>query len=170
VTIPGTGILMNNEMDDFTAKVGVKNAYGLLQGAANAIQPGKRPLSSMTPTLVLKDGKLVLITGGRGGPTIINSVLQIVTNVIDHGLPVAMAVEAPRIHHQWIPDILSYEKFGISPDTLALLKARGHVLKENVSYEASDLGDAETIYIDPKRNLRLGTADSRKADSRAVGY
>jgi gamma-glutamyltranspeptidase/glutathione hydrolase len=165
VTIPGTGILMNNEMDDFTAKVGVKNAYGLLQGVTNAIQPGKRPLSSMTPTLVLKDGKLVLITGSPGGPMIINTVLQIVTNVIDHGLPVAMAVEAPRIHHQWMPDTLSYEKFGFSPDTLALLKGRGHVLKER------DEGrDAETIYIDPKTNLRHGAADSRNADARAVGY
>jgi gamma-glutamyltranspeptidase / glutathione hydrolase len=170
VTIPGTGILMNNEMDDFTAKVGVKNAYGLLQGVANAIQPGKRPLSSMTPTLVLKDGKLLLITGSPGGPTIINTVLQIVTNVIDHGMPVATAVEAPRIHHQWMPDILSYEKFGISPDTLALLKGRGHALEEHASYEASDLGDAETIYIDPNTNLRHGAADPRNADARAVGY
>jgi gamma-glutamyltranspeptidase/glutathione hydrolase len=165
VTIPGTGILMNNEMDDFTAKVGVKNAYGLLQGMANAIQPGKRPLSSMTPTLVLKDGKLVLIIGSRGGPTIINTVLQIVTNVLDYGLPVATAVEAPRIHHQWMPDTLSYEKFGFSPDTLALLKGRGHVLKER------DEGfDAETIYIDPKTNLRHGAADPRNSDARAVGY
>jgi gamma-glutamyltranspeptidase/glutathione hydrolase len=156
---------MNNEMDDFTAKVGVKNASGLLQGAANAIQSGKRPLSSMTPTLVFKDGKLILITGSRGGPTIINTVLQIVTNVIDHGMPVATAVEAPRIHHQWMPDTLSYEKFGFSPDTLALLKGRGHVLKER------DEGfDAETIYIDPKTNLRLGVADPRNADARAVGY
>jgi gamma-glutamyltranspeptidase / glutathione hydrolase len=168
VTIPGTGILMNNEMDDFTAKVGVKNAFGLLQGAANAIQPGKRPLSSMMPTLVLKDGKLVLVTGSMGGPTIINTVLQIMTNVIDHGMPVAAAVEAPRIHHQWMPDILSYEKFGISPDTLALLKGRGHVLKERD--EGSYQGEAETIHIDPKTNLRHGAADPRMPDARAVGY
>ena len=168
VTIPGTGILMNNEMDDFTAKVGVKNAFGLLQGAANAIQPGKRPLSSMTPTLILKNGKLILITGSRGGPTIINTVLQIVTNVLDHGMPVATAVEAPRIHHQWMPDTLSYEKFGFSPDTLALLKGRGHVLKERD--EDSYQFDAETIYIDPKTNLRHGAADPRNPDAGAVGY
>src|SRR6185436_8416470 len=98
VTIPGTGVLMNNEMDDFTAKVGVKNMFGLLQGAANAIQPGKRPLSSMTPTFVFKDSKLFLVTGSPGGPTIINTVLEIITNVIDHEMPVMTAVEAPRFH------------------------------------------------------------------------
>lgn len=100
VTIPGTGILMNNEMVDFTAKIGVKNMFGLLQGPANAIAPGKRPLSSMTPTFVFKDQQLFLITGSPGGPTIINTVLQIITNVIDHGMPVAQAVDAPRFHHQ----------------------------------------------------------------------
>jgi gamma-glutamyltranspeptidase/glutathione hydrolase len=170
VTIPGTGILMNNEMDDFTAKVGVKNMFGLLQGPANAIQPGKRPLSAMTPTLVFKDGKLVLVTGSPGGPTIINTVLQIVTNVVDFGMSAAQAVEAPRIHHQWMPDTLTYERYGISVDTAAILKAKGHDLKERASYEGSYQGDAETIFIDPKTNLRHGAADPRKADSRAVGY
>ncbi len=170
VTIPGTGVLMNNEMDDFTAKVGVKNMFGLLQGAANAIQPGKRPLSSMTPTFVFKDGKLFLATGSPGGPTIINTVLEIVTNVIDHHLPVAQAVEAPRIHHQWMPDELTYERFGLSEDTIAALTAKGHKLKERVSYEGAYQGDGETIMVDPKTNLRLGAADPRKPDSKAIGY
>jgi gamma-glutamyltranspeptidase / glutathione hydrolase len=170
VTIPGTGILMNNEMDDFTAKVGVMNMFGLLQSAANAIVPGKRPLSSMTPTFVFKDGRLLLATGSPGGPTIINTVLQVVTNVIDHGLPVMQAVEAPRVHHQWMPDSLSYERYGISADTAAMLRAKGHVLKERVSYEGGYQGDAETIFVDPKTNLRHGAADPRKPDSRAVGY
>jgi gamma-glutamyltranspeptidase / glutathione hydrolase len=170
VTIPGTGILMNNEMDDFTAKVGVKNMFGLLQSAANSIQPGKRPLSSMTPTLVLKDGQLLLVTGSPGGPTIINTVLQIITNVIDHGMPAMPAVEAPRVHHQWMPDVLTYEHYGISSDTAALLAAKGHALKERASYEGSYQGDAETILIDPKTNLRHGAADPRRSDAKAVGY
>jgi len=170
VTIPGTGILMNNQMDDFTAKVGVKNMYGLLQGPANAIMPGKRPLSSMTPAIVFKDGKLFLVTGSPGGPSIINTVLQIITNVIDHGMPVAQAVEAPRVHHQWMPDVLTFERFGISADTAAALTAMGHTLKERASYEGSYQGDGETIAIDPKTNLRLGAADPRKFDSKAVGY
>ena len=170
VTIPGTGILMNNEMDDFTAKVGVKNMFGLLQGPANAIVPSKRPLSSMTPTLVFRDGKLLLVTGSPGGPTIINTVLQVVSNIVDHGMPVMQAVEAPRIHHQWMPDTLSYERFGISKDTTALLVAKGHTLKERVSYEGAYQGDAETVFLDPKTGLRHGAADPRKPDAHAVGY
>jgi gamma-glutamyltranspeptidase/glutathione hydrolase len=157
-------------MDDFTAKVGVKNMFGLLQGPANAIVPGKRPLSSMTPTLVLRGGKLLLVTGSPGGPTIINTVLQVISNVIDHGMPVMAAVESPRIHHQWMPDSLSYERYGMSKDTATLLTAKGHVLKERVSYEGSYQGDAETIFVDPKTNLRHGAADPRKPDSRAIGY
>ncbi|MDO8544184.1 MAG: gamma-glutamyltransferase [Opitutaceae bacterium] len=170
VTIPGTGILMNNEMDDFTAKIGVRNMFGLLQGPANAIVPRKRPLSSMTPTLVFKDGKLLLATGSPGGPTIINTVLQVIVNVIDHQMGVAQAIEAPRIHHQWMPDTLTHERHGISADTLAILTAKGHSLKERVSYEGGYQGDAETILIDPQTNLRLGAADPRKPDAKAVGY
>jgi gamma-glutamyltranspeptidase/glutathione hydrolase len=170
VTIPKTGILMNNEMDDFTSKIGVKNMFGLIQGSRNAIVPGKRPLSSMTPTFVLEDGRLFLVTGSPGGPTIINTVLEIITNVIDHGMPVAQAVEAPRIHHQWLPDVLSYERYGMSPDTAALLTAMGHTLAERRSYEGAYQGDGETIMIDPESGLRLGAADPRKPDSAAVGY
>jgi gamma-glutamyltranspeptidase/glutathione hydrolase len=170
VTVPGTGILMNNEMDDFTAKVGVKNMFGLLQGPANAIVPGKRPLSSMTPTLVFKNGQLLLVTGSPGGPTIINTVLQVISNVIDHGMPAMPAVEAPRIHHQWMPDVLTFERNGLSPDTAALLTARGHTIRERESYEGGYQGDAETIVIDPTTRLRHGAADPRKPDSRALGH
>jgi gamma-glutamyltranspeptidase/glutathione hydrolase len=167
VTIPGTGILMNNEMDDFTSKIGVKNMFGLLQGPANAIAPGKRPLSSMTPTFVLKDGALVLVTGSPGGPTIINTVLEIITNVLDHNMPVMQAVEFPRFHHQWQPADISYDRFGMSPDTTAILTAKGHKLNERPNVVG---GDGETIMIDPVTKLLLGAADPRKADAKAVGY
>jgi gamma-glutamyltranspeptidase / glutathione hydrolase len=170
VTIPGTGILMNNEMDDFTSQVGQPNMFGLLQGEANAIVPGKRPLSSMTPTLVFKDGQLVLVTGSPGGPTIINTVLQIITNVVDHQMPVMQAVEAPRIHHQWMPDVTTFERFGLNADTAALLRAKGHTLKERQSYEGAYQGDGATIAVDPKTGLRLGAADPRKGDAAAVGH
>lgn len=170
VTIPGTGILLNNEMDDFTSKPGTPNMFGLLQGEANAIAPGKRPLSSMTPTLVFRDGQLLLVTGSPGGPTIINTVLQIITNVIDHRMPVMTAVEAPRIHHQWMPDVVTHERFGMSPDTQALLRAKGHTLRERQSYEGAYQGDGETVALDPATGLRLGAADPRKPDSAARGY
>lgn len=170
VTIPGTGILMNNEMDDFTSQVGTPNAYGLIQGEANAIVPGKRPLSSMTPTLVTKDGKLILVTGSPGGPTIINTVFQIITNVIDHEMPVMQAVEAPRIHNQWMPDIVTFERFGMNADTAALLRAKGHTVRERVSYEGAYQGDGETIAIDWKTGLRAAAPDPRKGDAAAVGY
>jgi gamma-glutamyltranspeptidase/glutathione hydrolase len=169
VTIPATGILMNNEMDDFTAQVGTPNMFGLIQGEANAIVPGKRPLSSMTPTLVSKDGKLLLVTGSPGGPTIINTVLQIISNVIDHEMPVMQAVEAPRIHNQWRPDVTTFERFGLNADTAALLRAKGHTLKERQSYEGAYQGDGETIYVDPKTGVIHGAADPRKGDSAAVG-
>ncbi len=170
VTIPGTGILMNNEMDDFTSQVGAPNMFGLIQGEANAIAPDKRPLSSMTPTLVFQDGRLVLVTGSPGGPTIINTVLQVITNVIDHRMPVMAAVEAPRIHHQWMPDTLTHERFGMSRDTIAALQRLGHIVRERQSYEGTVQGDAETIAIEPGTGLRLGAADPRKPDSAARGY
>ena len=167
VTIPGAGFLMNNEMDDFTTKLGEKNMYGLVQGPANSIAPGKRPLSSMTPTFVLKDGHLVLATGSPGGSTIITVVFGVVTNVIDHGMNIRQAVDAPRFHHQWMPDVLAYERNSISPDTVALLKAQGHQLDERDNVIISD---AETAAIDPKSNLRQGASDVRKPDSQTVGY
>jgi len=167
VTIPGTGILLNNEMDDFTSKVGEKNMFGLLQGPSNSIAPGKRPLSSMTPTFVLKNGRLAFATGSPGGPTIINTVFEIITNVIDHGMTITQAVDAPRFHHQWQPDVLNYDRFSFSPDTVALLTAEGHILKER---EGAIVGDGETVAIDPATGLRLGVSDLRKPDSKTVGY
>jgi gamma-glutamyltranspeptidase/glutathione hydrolase len=164
VTIPGTGILMNNEMDDFSAKPGAPNAYGLIHGKANAIAPQKRPLSAMTPTIVLKDGKLFMVLGSPGGPTIINTVLQTLLNVIDFRMTAQEAVDAPRIHHQWMPDKLIVERIGFSEDVLQALKARGHVVEVREA-----IGDCQAIMIDPESGVRLGAADPRQ-DGKAVGY
>jgi gamma-glutamyltranspeptidase / glutathione hydrolase len=128
VTVPGLGFLLNNEMDDFAAKPGVANLFGLIQGEANAIQPGKRPLSSMTPTILTKDGEFFMAVGAPGGSRIITAVLQVILNVLDFGMNVQDAVDAPRIHHQWMPDRLEFER-GMSPDTLALLAAKGHKIE-----------------------------------------
>ena len=125
VTAPGLGFLLNNEMDDFAAKPGEPNLFGLVQGEANAIQPGKRPLSSMAPTIVLKDGKLYMVLGAPGGSRIINGVLEVFLNVADFGMNVQDAVDWPRFHHQWKPDKLYLER-GISPDTAAILRTMGH--------------------------------------------
>jgi gamma-glutamyltranspeptidase/glutathione hydrolase len=166
VTIPGTGLLMNNVMDDLASKVGAPNMLGLIQGPANAIEPGKRAVSSMTPALVFKDGKLLLVTGSPGGPTIINTVFQVITNVIDFQMPVMQAVEAPRIHHQWMPDILEFEKYGMSIDTINALKTMGHTPSERPGYQ----GEAESILIDSVTGLRLGASDPRLPDTKAVGF
>ena len=128
VTAPGLGFLLNNEMDDFAAKPGSPNMFGLVQGEANAIQPAKRPLSSMTPTIITRDGKLFMVVGGPGGGRIISSVLQMILNVIDFGMNVQDAVDAPRFHHQWQPDRITMER-GFSPDTLKLLEQRGHTVE-----------------------------------------
>ena len=126
ITVPGTGVLLNDEMDDFTAKVGVPNLYGLVQGEANAIQPGKTPLSSMSPTIVTKDGKPVLVTGTPGGSRIITVVLHSILNVVDYGMNVQEAADAPRIHNQWLPDVTNVERFALSPDTRKILEGMGH--------------------------------------------
>jgi gamma-glutamyltranspeptidase/glutathione hydrolase len=176
VTVRGAGVLMNNEMDDFAVVPGVANAFGLVQGEANALAPGRRPLSSMTPTLLLKDGKPFLITGSPGGPTIINTVLLVVTNVIDHGLSVTRAVDAPRFHHQWLPDVIDHEPFFTSPDTMRLLESEGHVLTTFKLYpntpeaNARTWGDAESIEIEPDSGRRLGANDVRSPDSGAIGW
>jgi gamma-glutamyltranspeptidase/glutathione hydrolase len=125
VTAPGLGFLLNNEMDDFAAQPGQPNMFGLVQGEANAIQPGKRPLSSMTPSILTKDGKLFMVVGGPGGGRIITAVLQTILNVVDFGMNVQDAVDAPRFHHQWKPDKITMER-GFSPDTVRLLQDRGH--------------------------------------------
>ena len=170
VTIPGAGFLMNNEMDDFTAKVGVPNLYGLLQSEANAIVPGKRPLSSMSPTIVSKDGKVVLVTGSPGGSTIINTVLEIITNVIDHKMPVMQAVEYPRFNNQWMPDVFFRERYGMSPDTEAILRDMGYTIKEGTPWGSPYQGDGETVGVDWDKGVFLGAADPRDPDSRAIGF
>ncbi|MBT9473848.1 MAG: gamma-glutamyltransferase [Pseudomonadota bacterium] len=130
----GTGIVMNNEMDDFTAKVGAPNTYGLIQGANNAVAPGKTPLSSMSPTILTKDGKVALIIGSPGGSRIITITLQAILNMIDHGMDVQAAIDAPRIHMQWLPDVVYAEPFALSADTRALLEQRGHVVTEEAPW------------------------------------
>ncbi|MEG2040713.1 MAG: gamma-glutamyltransferase, partial [Hafnia sp.] len=139
VIAPGTGFFLNDEMDDFTVKVGEQNMYGLVQGATNAIAPGKRPLSSMTPTLVTKDGKVFMVVGSPGGSRIITITLQTVLNVIDHGMAPQEAVDAPRIHHQWLPDEVYFEQRGLSPDTQKLLQERGYKLVEQTPWGAAEL-------------------------------
>ncbi|MEE8225275.1 MAG: gamma-glutamyltransferase [Kiloniellales bacterium] len=161
IVAAGTGILLNNEMDDFSAKPGVPNAYGLLGGDANSVAPAKRPLSSMTPTILFKDGKPLLATGSPGGSRIITTTLQIILNVVDHGMNIAAATAAPRVHHQWLPDELRVEA-GLSPDTIALLESKGHkvVVKNVMGSTQSILRADEGFYgaSDPRRQgaLTLG--------------
>jgi gamma-glutamyltranspeptidase/glutathione hydrolase len=162
----GTGIILNDEMDDFAAKPGTPNLYGLIQGERNAVAPRKRPLSAMTPTFVLnKDGSIWFTIGSPGGPTIINTALCVITNVIDYGMNIQQAIDAPRIHHQWLPDELVYEPYGLSGDTQKALSARGHKLAR-----PRYLGDAEGIMIEPTTGIRLGATDPRRSDGPAVGY
>ena len=158
----GTGVLLNNELDDFAAKPGAANAYGLLGDDANAPGPNKRPLSSMSPTIVFKDGEVELVTGSPGGSRIITTVLQIILNVIDHGLNVAEAEDAPRVHDQWQPDELRVER-GLSIDTIRLLEAMGHKV---VVREA--MGSANTIAR--KDGVLTGASDPRQRGTLAVGY
>ena len=161
VTAAKLGFLLNNEMDDFAAKPGEPNLFGLVQGEANAIQPHKTPLSSMTPTIVSRDGKLRLVAGSPGGPTIINTVLEVLVNVIDFEMNVADAVDAPRLHHQWMPDVLRLER-GFSPDTVALLKARGHTIE----FEGAQ---GEVAAIAARDGWLEGSADPR-TEGTAKGY
>src|SRR5882757_4179776 len=166
VVAKGTGLIMNDEMDDFAAKPGTPNLYGLIQGERNAVAPHKRPLSAMTPTFVLrKDGSLWFTVGSPGGPTIINTVLDVITDVIDYGMNIQQAIDAPRIHHQWLPDELVFEPYGLSGDTQNALLARGHKLAK-----PRYLGDAEGIMIEEKTGMRLGATDPRRSDGLAVGY
>lgn len=160
ITVPGAGFLLNNEMADFSAKPGVPNPFGMLGGAANAVAPGKRPLSAMTPTIVLRDGKPVLVTGSPGGSRIITTVLQHLLNVTAHQQNVAVANHAPRIHHQWYPDVLYHEP-GLSPDTLALLRSYGHNLQQRTT-----MGSVQAIATDG--TFFYGSADPRRPGAAAV--
>jgi gamma-glutamyltranspeptidase/glutathione hydrolase len=164
VTVEGAGFLLNNEMDDFTSKPGVPNQFGLVQGAANAIAPGKRMLSAMTPTIVLDPrGRVRLVTGTPGGATIITSIAMAVSNVVDFGMDVGAATAAPRLHHQHLPDTLRYEKGGLEPATAAALRAMGHAVAERTGYQ----GDVQSIILLPGGYL-AGVADPRRGGA-AVG-
>ncbi len=164
ITVEGAGFLLNNEMDDFAPKPGAPNAYGLIQGEANAVTARKRPLSSMTPTIVLKDGKLLFAVGSPGGPTIINTVTQVIINIIDHGMNIQQAISWPRVHHQWMPDQIVYEPYGLVPDVMNRLKSMGHQFG-NQRY----MGDAEGVMIEIKTDVRLGGSDPR-LDGKSLGY
>jgi gamma-glutamyltranspeptidase/glutathione hydrolase len=164
VTVEGAGFLLNNQMDDFAAKPGEPNMYGLVQGEANAIRPRKRPLSSMTPTIVLHNGQLRLVLGSPGGGTIINTVLQVLLNVLVFEMNIRQAVTAPRFHHQWAPDELALERWGFSADTIQKLQEFGYKLDFR-----DHMGTCEAIEIDPKTGWRFGAADPR-GDGKAVGY
>jgi gamma-glutamyltranspeptidase/glutathione hydrolase len=166
VVARGTGVLLNNEMDDFTSKPGAPNLYGAIQSGRNAIAPRKRPLSSMTPTFVLRpDGSLFFAIGSPGGTTITNTVLQVITNVIDHGMNIQAAIDAPHVHHQWQPDLIVEEALGLSSDTRHALEARGH----KFSPEPNPMSDLQGVMIEEKTNIRLGGSDSRQ-EGASIGY
>jgi gamma-glutamyltranspeptidase/glutathione hydrolase len=169
VTADGLGFLLNDEMDDFSAKPGVPNADGLIQGAANAVGPGKRPLSSMTPTIVVRDGKPFLVLGSPGSSKIITTVANVLMGVVDYGMNIQEAVNAPRFHNQWLPDVVNVEKW-FSPDTITALQKMGHHVQIGLREEGGGYwSDAECIEIDPKTGDRLGASDGRN-NGKAVGY
>ena len=170
VTVAGGGFLLNDEMDDFTSKPGVPNLYGLIQSETNAIAPRKRPLSAMTPTILLKDGKPFLVLGSPGGPTIISTVLQVINNVIDFEMNLQQALDAPRIHHQWMPDLVYSDPFGIGPDTRRMLESRGHKFSEKYFFApAQYFGDVHAILIDHKSQTLHGASDIRLSGA-PIGY
>ncbi|WP_315710184.1 gamma-glutamyltransferase [Brenneria uluponensis] len=186
VIAPGTGFFLNDEMDDFTTKVGVQNLYGLVQGERNAIAPGKRPLSSMSPSLVTKDGKIFLVLGSPGGSRIITITLETALNIIDYGMAPQEAVDAPRIHHQWLPDKVYYEQRGLSADTLNLLKERGYDMVEQTPWGAAELimvglpgaagvssassGNDAAVSGKVREGYLYGANDSRRPSGAAIGY
>jgi len=173
VMVPTTGVLLNNEMDDFTVKPGVPNLYGLVQGATNAIAPGKRPLSSMSPTIVTQDGKPLLVLGTPGGSRIITAVLQTLINTIDYRMNVQEAVDAPRFHQQWLPDVTNVEPYALSPDTAKLLTEMGHKLgaPQPANHLAAILVGAPSIGGKPVgKNRFYGANDPRRNTGQALGY
>jgi gamma-glutamyltranspeptidase/glutathione hydrolase len=173
VMAAGTGVLLNNEMDDFTAKVGVPNLYGLVQGQANAISPGKRPLSSMSPTIVTRDGKPVMVLGTPGGSRIITAVLHTIVNVIDYGMNIQEAVDAPRFHQQWLPEATNLERFALSPDTQKMLEAMGHKFgnPQPANHMAAIIVGAPTLDGKPVgKNRFYGANDPRRNSGLALGH
>jgi gamma-glutamyltranspeptidase / glutathione hydrolase len=172
VTVEGLGFVLNNEMDDFASKLGVPNTYGLIQGPANSIAPGKRPLSAMTPTIVTRNGKLVMVLGSPGGATIITTVANDLISTLDNGLNIQQAADAPRFHHQYLPDRLDLEK-AFDPAVAAQLKAMGYTINQTSMADAKisgQWGDSEMIAIDPKTHELLGGQDHRSKDGKAAGY
>jgi gamma-glutamyltranspeptidase/glutathione hydrolase len=161
IAVTGAGFLLNNEMDDFSSKPGVPNAFGLIGGEANAIEAGKRPLSSMTPTMIFFDGKPWLVTGSPGGSRIITTVLQMIVNVIDHGMNIADATSVARIHHQWLPDVLQLES-GFSPDTVRELQRRGHQVEFSQA-----MGSLQSV-IKRDEDYR-GYSDPRRPEAGSIG-
>ncbi|MDR3481510.1 MAG: gamma-glutamyltransferase [Burkholderiaceae bacterium] len=186
VIAPGTGFFLNDEMDDFTVKAGVQNMFGLVQGATNAIAPGKRPLSSMAPTLVTKDGKTFMVLGSPGGSRIITITLETALNVIDYGMLPQEAVDAPRIHQQWLPDQVFYETRGLSPDTLKILDGMGYAMKEQTPWGAAELiligidgaagvqsassGNDSSLSGKVRPGFYYGANDARRPAGAAIGY
>lgn len=164
ITVAGAGFLLNNVMDEFAAKAGAPNAFGYPAGEVNTIAPGKRPVSSQTPTIGLKDGKLAFLVGTPGGTTIPNTVMQVIINLIDHGMNIQEAVDAPRIHHQWLPDQIRHEKYGMAADVRAALVGRGH------KFEPKPTGIGMVHAIQIEAGALLGASDSRSPDGRAAGY
>lgn len=164
IVVTGTGFLLNNEMDDFSSKTGGANAYGLIGGEANKIEPNKRMLSSMSPTIVKQGGKNYLITGSPGGSRIISTTLQVIMNVIDHKMNIQTAVNSPRVHHQWWPDEIRMEQ-GISPDTVRLLTSMGHKVVQK-----SAMGGSQSILVDHESSMLYGAADPRQSTSKALGF
>ena len=179
-TIAGdTGFLLNNEMDDFTLKANEPNQFGLVQGSANAIAPGKRPLSSMAPTVVLKDGAVKMVVGSPGGPRIISATLETILNVLDYGMNAQAAVDAPRLHEQWMPDVLFAEPFALSPDTKALLQQMGYRIQEQKPWGAVALIAAADLFStgsatypttshEDATNVYFGASDPRRPDGAAL--
>jgi gamma-glutamyltranspeptidase/glutathione hydrolase len=165
IVVEGAGFLLNNEMGDFNAQPGVTDAQGRIGTEANRIRPEQRMLSSMTPAIVAKDGVPLFATGSPGGKTIINTSMQTIVNIVDHGMNIAEAIEAGRIHHQWLPDRTFVEKQSISHDTLKLYESLGHATRE-----VGAIGSAMGVYRDPESGVFSGAADSRAADGAAVAY
>ncbi len=168
IVAEGTGFLLNNEMGDFNPQPGRTDSTGLIGTPPNVIAPGKRMLSSMTPTIVARNGKPFLLIGSPGGRTIINTVLQVITNVIDFEMDISEAIAAPRVHHQWLPNVLRVEEYGLSKDTQRLLESYGHRIL--ISKSSRSQGSAMGILLDPVTGLRLGAADPRASDGAALGY
>lgn len=166
VVTEGTGIILNNEMADFNMRPGYTNQRSFIGTKPNLIAPYKRMLSSMTPTIVCKDGRVFMITGSPGGRTIINTVLNVIINVIDFGMPIQDAVDAPRMDHEWMPDLLRMERQDIPTDLIESLKLMGHSLRDSSSWRQ---GDAHSIFIHPETGLIYGAADKR-SDGVAIGY